>query len=227
MEKKRNGSINHSKSSKRRLSENNSDCNSSTTPNGHHSKSVTSKLQKPKVIHSPTHSNHDQESSSTSSKSISYKITTDDPSVKPIREAKKRSLIYTGNTREFLATAIAAGIIDDNGEEEDDNEYVPPGGRVTTRPQPSSSSSSDNEEEEESEKNTDDNEDASEKSSDDDAEEVSEKSSEDDDEKNSGDEMVINEEVNENEINWNVKNRPQRQAHLVRFNTISKQDGIE
>ena len=227
MEKKRNGSLNHSKSSKRRLSENNSDANPSTT-NGHQSKSGSAKIQKPKVIQSPPHSSDDQETSSSSSSSakpISHKLTTDDSSYKPVREAKKRSLIYTGNTREFLEIAIAAGLIDDNGEEEDDNEYVPAGGRITTRPQPSSSSSSENEEEEEeeeekSERSTDDNEEASEKSSDDDNEE--------DDEKNSGDEMVVNEEANDdNEINWNVKNRPQRQTHLVRFNAMSKQDGID
>ena len=212
MDKKRNGSLtnnhhHHQKSSKRRLSENNSELNPST--NGQHSKSLSPKLQKPKVIQSPTHSSldHDTDSSSSASKSVSQKITTNDASSKPIREAKKRSLIYTGNTREFLETAIAAGLIDDNGEEEDDNEYVPPGGRVTIRQQPASSSSS-SENEEESERSSDDNEEE-----------------EEDDQKNSGDELVLNEEPNESEINWNVRNRPQRHTHLIRFDTMTKQDG--
>jgi hypothetical protein len=203
IDRKRNGSLNnnnnhhHHKSSKRRLSENNVELNHST--NGHHSK-----IQKPKVIQSPSHSSIDHETSS-SSESVSQKITTNDSSHKPIREAKKRSLIYTGNTREFLETAIAAGLIDDIGDEEDDNEYIPPGGTVTIRSQPSTSSS-DNEEEEEEESN---------KSSDEEEEE----------EEDSGDEVVANEEPSESGINWNVRNRPQRQTHLIRFDNISKQDG--
>jgi hypothetical protein len=185
--------------------------------NGHHSKSISTRIQKPKVIQSPTHSNMDQEISS-SSESISQKITTNNSYSKPIREAKKRSLIYTGNTRLFLETAIAAGIIADNGDEEDeDNEYVPPGGTVTIRAQQSSSSS---ENEDESAKSSDDN-----SGSDDEEEENHSDDDDDENEKNSGDEMVANEEPSESGINWNVRSRPQRQTHLIRFDNISKQDG--
>jgi hypothetical protein len=230
IEKKRNethnNNNNNNKSSKRRLSENNLELNHTT--NGHHSKSISSKIQKPKVIQSPAHSSIDHETSS-SSESISEKITTNNLTSKPIREAKKRSLIYTGNTREFLETAIAAGIIDDIGDEEDDNEYVPPGGRVTIRPGRSFSPSSSSENEDESTKNSDDNEEEEEDDGDDEEEEDDdddEKEEDDDDEKNSGDEMVVNEEQpSESGINWNVRNRPQRQSHLIRFDNISKQDG--
>jgi hypothetical protein len=214
IDKKRNGSLNnnHHKSS-RRSSENNLELNHST--NGHRSK-----IQKPKVIRSPSHSSSDRDTSasSSSSESVSQKITTNDLSHKPIREAKKRSLIYTGNTREFLETAIAAGLIDANGDEDDDNEYVPPGGKVTRRPQPSTSSS-DNEEEEDEEDEGDQEE--SNRGSDDNNEE----DDEEDEEVGSGDEAVANEEPSESGINWNVRNRPQRQSHLIRFDAISKQDG--
>jgi len=37
--------------------------------------------------------------------------------------------------------------------------------------------------------------------------------------------MIVNEEPSESGINWNVRNRPQRQTHLIRFDNISKQDG--
>jgi hypothetical protein len=217
-EKKRHDSVNnnnhhhHHKSSKRRLSENNAEYH---TTNGHHSNSISPKLQKPKVIQSPTQSNIEHEASS-SSESIPQKITTNNSTSKPIREAKKRSLIYTGNTRLFLETAIAAGLIDANGDEEDeDNEYVPPGGKITTRPQQSSSSS---ENEDESIKSS------SSSSSDDDEDEN--KSDDNEEVNNSGDEMVLNEEPSESGINWNVRSRPQRHTHLIRFDNISKQDGI-
>jgi hypothetical protein len=156
----------------------------------------------------------DQEISS-ASESVSQKTTTNNSLSKPIREAKKRSLIYTGNTREFLETAIAAGIIPDNGDEEDeDNEYVPPGGTVTIRAQCSSSS----ENEDESAKSSDD-------SDDDDNEEEENNSDDDENEKNSGDEMVLNEEPSESGINWNVRSRPHRHTHLIRFDNMSKEDG--
>ncbi|CAF0904996.1 unnamed protein product [Rotaria sordida] len=215
--KKRHDSLNnnnHNTSYKRRLSENNIEINSSI--NGHHSNSISSNIQKPKVIQSPTQSNVDHETSSLS-ESISSKLTTNNSSNKPIREAKKRSLIYTGNTREFLETAIAAGIIDDNGDEEDeDHEYIPPGGTVTLPLQRSSSSSS-SENEDESIKNSDDSGSSSNN-------EDKDEDEDDDDEKNSGDEMVVNEEPSESGINWNVRNRPQRQTHFIRFDNISQQD---
>ncbi|CAF3341339.1 unnamed protein product [Rotaria sp. Silwood1] len=216
--KKRHDSLNHNNNNnnkhtsyKRRLSENNIELSSSI--NGHRSNSISSSIQKPKVIQSPTQSNVDHETSS-SSESVPSKLTTHNSSDKPIREAKKRSLIYTGNTREFLETAIAAGIIDDNGDEEDeDHEYIPPDGTVNLPLQRlSSSSSSDNEDE--SIKNSDDSGSSSNTDHDD----------EDEDEKNSGDEMVINEEPSESGINWNVRNRPQRHTHLIRFDNISQQD---
>ncbi|CAF3540727.1 unnamed protein product [Rotaria socialis] len=217
---------NHKVSYKRRLSDSNLELNHSI--NGHHSNSISSDIKKPKVIQSPTHSDIDHEANS-SFETVSQKITTDNSSCKPIREAKKRSLIYTGNTREFLETAIAAGIMDDIGDEEDeDNEYVPPGGTVTLRPQPSSSSS---ENEDESTKSSDDssnssNDDDKEEEEDDDDDDEEEKNHTDDnqDEKNSGTEMILNEEPTESGINWNVRNRPQRRTHLIRFDNISQQD---
>lgn len=200
--------------------------------NGHHSTSVTSNIEKPKVIQSPTHSDMDHEQSS-SPEPISSRITTDDTSSKPIREAKKRSLIYTGNTREFLETAIAAGIMEDIGDEEDeDNEYVPPGGTVCLHPQRSSSpsvlsssaaSSCDNEDE--SVKNSDDDEEGSNDNEDEDEEDIHTDDDENEDEKKSGDEMISNEKTTQGEISWNVRNRPQRSTHLIRFDNISQQDG--
>ncbi|CAF0792185.1 unnamed protein product [Adineta steineri] len=222
-EKKRNGSLNNNrhKSSKRRLSENNLELNHST--NGYHSDSVSPKIQKPKVIQSPTHSNIDNEINS-SSESLPQKITTDAPPSKPIREAKKRSLIYTGNTRLFLATAIAAGLMEDNGDEEDeDNEYVPPGGTVMIRPKSapsSSSSSSESNDDDGSVKNSDDS------SADDDDEDDDESNTDEveDEEKKSNNEVVLNEEPSESGINWNVRSRPQRQTHLIRFDNISAEE---
>ncbi|CAF0726121.1 unnamed protein product [Adineta ricciae] len=241
IEKRRNGSLDHHKSSKRRLSENNFELNSSI--NGHHSNSVSSKIQKPKVIQSPTHSNLDDDQSSSSSNSAPQRRTTTELSSKPIREAKKRSLIYTGNTRLFLETAIAAGLMEDNGDEEDeDNEYVPPGGTVLShskRPLPSSSSSSSSasssESEDESAKSAGENSSNSEDESDDNEEEEEEEEDEagedaetsdnnDEDRKKSSDEIVVDEEPSESGVNWNVKNRPQRRSHLVRFDNISKED---
>ncbi|CAF2329046.1 unnamed protein product [Rotaria sp. Silwood2] len=218
--KKRHDSLNNNNNNhtsyKRRLSENNIEINSSI--NGHHSNSILSNIQKPKVIQSPTQSNVDHEASS-SSESTPLKLTTHNSSDKPIREAKKRSLIYTGNTREFLETAIAAGIIDDNGDEEDeDNEYIPPGGIVELPLQRLSSSSSSSENEDESIRNGDDSGGSSSNNDDDDDE------NEGEDEKNSGDEMIVNEEPSESNINWNVRNRPQRHTHLIRFDNISQQD---
>ncbi|CAF4362996.1 unnamed protein product, partial [Adineta steineri] len=182
--------------------------------------SVSPKIQKPQVIQSPTHSNIDNEINS-SSESIPQKITTDAPPSKPIREAKKRSLIYTGNTRLFLATAIAAGLMEDNGDEEDeDNEYVPPGGTVMIRPKSapsSSSSSSESNDDDGSVKNSDD-------SSADDDDDESNTDEGEDEEKKSNNEVVLNEEPSESGINWNVRSRPQRQTHLIRFDNISAEE---
>ena len=208
-------------SSKRRLSENNLASNHST--NGVHSNPSSTKHQKSREMSSSSDSHVDHEASS-SWESTSHTTATLPTSSKPVREAKKRSLIYTGNTREFLETAIAAGLIADNGEEEDeDNEYVPPGGtaNVRRRARLASSSSSSNDDEESVKRNS--------SSSDDEEEEEEEEEEEDndnsDDEKNSGDEVVANEQPSESGVNWNVRNRPQRQTHLIRFDNISKQDG--
>jgi len=213
--------------------------------NGHQSDSHTNKLNKPKVIQSPAHSNYEDEDENTSSsssssslpESIKNKVTTNDFSSKPIREAKKRSLIYTGNTREFLETAIACGLIDDNGDEEEDNEYVPPGGKVNMRSRrPSTPSSSENEseaeedDEQQSNKSSEDGDDEqqsniSSEDDDEEEEEEEEEKSSDEEEKEENDEMIINEEPSESGINWNVRNRPKRETHSIRFNEISKQDG--
>ena len=60
---------------------------------------------------------------------------------------------------------------------------------------------------------------------DDDDNDDEEDEDDDDDEKKSGDDIITNEEPSESGINWNVRNRPQRQTHLIRFDNISKQDG--
>ena len=235
-EKKHNGSEHRSpsKSSKRRLSDNNLELNQSSASSA--SNSVSPQLQKPKVIQSPTPSNLDQDSSS-SNESVS--VITTDPSTtnKPIREAKKRSLIYTGNTREFLETAIAAGIIDMNGDEEDeDNEYVPPGGKVTLRAAHAPSSSSDDDEVEDgnesgkSSDDHDDDDDDDDDGDDDDDDDGEEEEGHEEDTENTDankvtNEVTANEEPSESGIRWNVQSRPQRQTHLIRFDNISKQDG--
>ena len=204
--KKCSGSLNndHSASSKRRLSENNLEINNAT--NNHHSNLLTKKIQKPKVIQAPIQSNINNGICS-SSDSISEKFAS---SNKPIREAKRRSLIYTGNTREFLQAAIANGIIDDNGEQEEDedNEYVPPGSTVDVHLQCLSSSENDNESTETSD-------DTTSSSNDDDN---------DEDRKMTDDERIESEEPSESGINWNVRNRPQRQTHFIRFDHISQRD---
>ena len=85
-------------------------------------------------------------------------------------------------------------------------------------------SSSSSENEEESVKNSDD---SSSSSNNDDDDEEENNMDDDGEEKNSGDEIVLNEQPIESGINWNVRNRPQRDTHLIRFNNITQQDGIK
>ena len=211
----------------RRLSETNLENNhSSKSP---HSAPMSPKIEKPKVIQSPRPSNFEEDESSSASETTHHQASSTTTS-KPVREAKKRSLIYTGNTREFLETAIAAGLIDANGEEEDeDNEYVPPGGSVAAvqrRRASSPSSSSSNSDQEQA--STNDTDDADEDEDEDGDEEQNSSNKNDDEEEEEGevnDENVEQNEPSESNVTWNVRNRPQRRTHLIRFDNISEQDG--
>ena len=205
-----------------RSSDSNADSNSSSSNSDNDN---TLNIRKPKLNRSRILSNNEHDKTS-SEDSTSHPTTDNHKTVKPIREAKKRSLIYTGNTREFLETAIAAGLIDAAGDEDEDNEYVPPGGRVNIRSTHSRSSSDSEEQDSGPDTNAEDEETNSTAEDDDDDEE-------DDDDGEVGAENLeptttttINpDEPSESGICWNVRNRPQRETHKIRFDQISKEDG--
>ncbi|CAF1232423.1 unnamed protein product, partial [Didymodactylos carnosus] len=139
-------------------------------------------------------------------------------STKPVREAKKRSLIYNGNTLQALTTMVSAGLISAN-EDDEDFEYVPPSrSRLETQSSGTSSTEPVNHDEDDD------------SSSEDDEESSDENEGENDDEDEVGEvtgELQYEEQIeptDESEINWNVRNRPSRQTHSIRFDAIPKQD---